>query len=139
MLQDAGAGDWQPVVVPAAWVGRWSDLVSLAASLRHQPLQIRVDTPPLEIAGSALAAGSFLLPLRLPTANALQPGDLLRLHLERAGGQRYHLYVHAGTIMQEPTIVSVQLFGIPVSRPPGRSGPLVSDESGRALRLRPWP
>ena len=86
LLQDAGGGDWRPVVAPAAWAGRWSDLVSLAASLRLQPLQIRVDAPPLEIAGSALAAGSFLLPLRLPKPTALQPGDLLRLQLERMNG-----------------------------------------------------
>ena len=124
LLQDAGGGDWQPVVVPAAWEGRWSDLVSLASGLRQQPLQIRIDVPPLEIAGSALAAGSFLLPLRLPTPNALQPGDLLRLHLERVGGQRYHLYVRAGTIMQEPGIVSVQLFGIPVVVRPAAAGHL---------------
>ena len=124
LLRDAGGGDWQPVVAPAAWAGRWSDLVSLAASLRLQPLQIRVDTPPLEIAGSALAGGSFVLPLRLPKPSALQPGDLLRLQLERANGERYQLYVRAGTVTQEPAITSIQLFGIPVIVLPAAPGSL---------------
>lgn len=114
LLQDLGGGDWQPVIVPAAWAGRWSDRVSLAASLRLQPLQIRVDASKLEIAGSALAAGSFQLPLRLPTPRALQPGDLLRLELERAGKKRYHLYVRAASVVQDPAIGAVELSGIPV-------------------------
>ena len=52
LLQDKGSNDWQPVVVPAAWPGRWSDLVSLATSLRLRPLQIRVDSGSMSIEGS---------------------------------------------------------------------------------------
>lgn len=124
LLRDMGGDDWQPVSVPAAWPGRWSDLVSLAASLRQQPLQIRVAAGPLAIAGSDLDSGNFVLPLRLPTPAALVAGDLLRLHLQRAGGESYQLFVRAGAIEQQPTITSVQLFGIPVMVRPAAAGRL---------------
>ncbi len=130
LLQEGGDGDWQPLVVPAAWPGRWSDLVTLAASLRVLPLEIRGDPGSLSIAGSVLTADNFGLPLRLPAANALQPGDLLRLHLERAGGQRYHLTMRAGAIAEEATAGGAPLFGVPVTVSPAAG-------SGRLFRTNP--
>lgn len=130
LLQDNGDAGWQPVMAPAAWPGRWSDLVTVATSLRLLPLQIRTEGSPLSITGQALNAASFSLPLRLPRPDSLQAGDLLRLHLERAGGERYHLYMPVSSIAEEPTITAIQLFGIPVSARPAAG-------LGRLFRINP--
>jgi len=122
LLQDKGSNDWQPVVVPAAWPGRWSDLVSLATSLRLRPLQIRVDPGPMSIEGSDINDAGYTLPLRLPTPDALQPGDLLRLHLKRADDEHYQLYVRTAAIQKEQNQPAIQLFGMPVMANPQAGG-----------------
>jgi hypothetical protein len=130
LLYDAGNNDWQPAIVPAAWPGRWSDLVSLAGSLRRLPLQIRIDSGPLEIDGRALNDTSFSLPLRLPSPTALRAGDLLRLHLQRAGGEHYYFYTRAGTVEQQPA-TAAELFGIPAV--------VKAAAAGRLFRTDPVP
>jgi len=123
LLCETDSNDWQPVIIPAAWPGRWSDLVSLAANLRQQPLQIRVGAPPLQIDGRALNDNAFVLPLRLPSPATLRAGDLLRLHLQRAGGQRYYFYARVNSIEQEP-VKAAELLGIPAIIKPVAGGRL---------------
>lgn len=136
LLCETGSNDWQPVIIPAAWPGRWSDLVSLATTLRQRPLQIRVDSGSLVIDGRALNAASFELPLRLPSPTTLRPGDLLRLHLERATGERYYLFVRVDSVDQIPA-AAAELFGVPVIVKPV----VKSDQNpgGRLFRADPDP
>src|SRR5690606_32576506 len=103
---------------------------------RQRPLQIRVDTGSLVIDGRALNAASFELPLRLPSPTTLQPGDLLRLHLERATGERYYLFVRVGSVVQKPAAAS-ELFGIPVVVKPGAKPD--QNPGGRLFRADPDP
>lgn len=119
-------GDWQPVTVPAAWPGRWSDYVQTGAALRVQPLTIHAgdgaEDSPVELAGGAVNDSAFSLALRAPVADAVRAGDLLRLHI----GQSYEddeivtsylIYLRAGQVARESTRTLTpveELFGVPI-------------------------
>lgn len=130
LLHDVGGNNWQPVIVPAAWHGRWSDLVSVATSMRIRPLEIRVEPGDLELTGAAINDDSFVLPLRLPVPNAVRPGDLLRLYVNQAGAESYQMYIRAETVTEEPTLAAIQLFGMPVVVSPSKG-------SGHIFRTDP--
>src|SRR6185312_13452994 len=64
----------KPTITPAAWVGRWSDDISIGTQLRSQSLLL--GSQPIDWTnGPAIS-------LELPTLESLQPGNLLRLQFD---------------------------------------------------------
>ncbi len=86
------------VVAPAAWVGRWSDSMSIGTQLLSQPLRLsriaspaiplgwRIETEPAKLDETdeqiQKRESTVKLYLELPTALTLFPGDSLRLHID---------------------------------------------------------
>ena len=114
LLQESGAGSWEAATVPAAWLGRWSDLISAATALQLLPLRIRTESGQLTAGGEDLAGGDLLLPLRAPSPPALRAGDLLRLHLAGPAGEQYDLYAPVAEVAVEPALGGTPLSGTPL-------------------------
>ena len=69
------AGGYRTVVAGAAWVGAWSDRMTLSTQLRVRPL-------PVLPGGVAAPVAGWQLVLELPASTDLQPGDLLGITFE---------------------------------------------------------
>jgi Phage tail sheath C-terminal domain len=69
---------YQAVIAPAAWVGRWSDSMSIGTQLRSLPLHIDTTMTPLAWKDD----GSIELHLEVPTQTIVRPNDLLRLQFK---------------------------------------------------------
>lgn len=113
LLQPDASGQWQPIQLPAAWVGSWSDFVRVGTSLHSQPLKIRNDEEAVHMRGVDILQGIFALPLRVPAANSVRPGDLLRLQIEQPVAASHSVYMQVGAVEVEPTVAS-SLLGSPI-------------------------
>lgn len=114
LLQEVGDGGWEAVTAPAAWIGRWSDLLSIATTLRLLPLRLRSESGTLTASGEEIGSGGLLLPVRAPSPTAIRPGDLLRLQVDGPAGENYALYAPAATVALEPTLGGPPLAGNPL-------------------------
>ncbi|GAC1393802.1 MAG: hypothetical protein NVS4B11_29380 [Ktedonobacteraceae bacterium] len=75
----------QPVLVPAAWAGSWSDTMSIGTQLLSQPLRL---TKSLDT-----WTDDADIPLEVPTVTTVQHNDLLRLHFAGPGKPIVFCYV----------------------------------------------
>ncbi|MDX1665189.1 MAG: hypothetical protein R3272_15460, partial [Candidatus Promineifilaceae bacterium] len=91
----------EAATAPAAWVGRWSDLLSLATVLRLLPLRIRTDSGVLTVAGDTLAGSVTPLPVRAAAPDALRAGDLVRLLVEGSADELFWLYAPVAAVAVE--------------------------------------
>jgi hypothetical protein len=101
---DSNAQTLKTVIVPAAWVGRWSDSMSVGTQLRSSPLRLGV-TPPAW-------TDSLEVSLEVPTRTTVLPNDLLRLHFGGAG--KPILFVAVDSVVQTSSAAATTR-GIPVT------------------------
>lgn len=129
---------WGPaprlMTAPAAWVGRWSDIMSVAVQLRNLPLKLRPEPlafSPRQLATGSAAALAAELQLLLPTRNLVRVGDLLLLTFGTGAEVRLLLYFpvsrveQQGVSMQGGLAVTVhteaaQVFGVSRELPTGQ-------------------
>jgi len=79
------------VDVPAAWAGRWSDVVQVGAQLRRMPLRFRDET---------LGSDTVSFTLDIPDEGTVVPGDLMRLTF--AGGRSLLCEVTGADVLDTP-------------------------------------
>lgn len=83
---------WRTVVTTAAWVGRWSDVVSVAAQLRSRPLPFQGNL--------TLEGDTVTLVVETPTDVALALGDVLRVTVN-AGHTRAELLLPIAAVQPQ--------------------------------------
>jgi hypothetical protein len=105
---DGATGALTTVVAAAAWVGRWSEAVSVGTQLRGWPLRVtayragRPGPPPLDAE----------VDLEVPTLAAVQPGDLLRL---RFAGAAQPALLFPVTAVAQTGVPATTVSGIPIT------------------------
>lgn len=94
------------VIAPAAWVGRWSDRMSIGTQLRSTPLRLS-DRP--DVYRPALPV-SVAFDLEVPSITTVQPGDVLCLRF----ADDTRLMLRAAAI-EVTDVVPATLHDIPIS------------------------
>jgi Phage tail sheath C-terminal domain len=101
---DATTETLQPVIVPAAWVGRWSVAMGVGTQLLSQPL--RVAKGLVEWGHDDIA-----IHLEVPAVSVVQANDLLRLRF--AGPGKPILFALANKVAKEGEAITT-VRGVPV-------------------------
>lgn len=67
---------FRPVIAPAAWVGQWSDRMSVGTQLQTTPFRVTAYRP------ASAERPEPEVDLELPDLGGIRPGDLIRVHFD---------------------------------------------------------
>jgi len=100
---------------PAAWVGRWSDTVSIATRLRRRPLRPYRPWEALDLHNGPKdpAPNTIDLQVSLPNAHTVAVGDLVNLHFKDAGKSQIFMRVMTTEQLGYGSYESTEWQGVP--------------------------
>ncbi len=103
---------------PAAWVGRWSDSVSIATRLRRRPLRLYRPWEAVKLDFNSddpkkPPSNTIDLQVSLPNAHTVSVGDLVNLHFKDAGQSQLFMRVMATQQLGYGSYDSTEWQGVP--------------------------
>jgi hypothetical protein len=101
---------------PAAWVGRWSDTVSIATRLRRRPLRPYRPWEALDLHNGLKdpAPNTIDLQVSLPNAHTVAVGDLVNLHFKDAEQSQIFMRVMTTEQLGYGSYDSTEWQGVPM-------------------------